>query len=530
MEKFFCLIAAFLLFTGCSGKNKPIKSPANEKVTMQEQYRPQIHFTPLSGWMNDPNGMVYHDGEYHLFYQHNPFGKQWGNMSWGHAISTDLMHWKHQPVALSPDSLGYIFSGSAVVDRNNTSGLGVDGQSPLVAFFTYHNMDIEKNGGANMQTQGLAFSNDKGRTWIKYDGNPVIENPGIRDFRDPKVFRHEKSGQWIMLLAAGQVIQFWVSPNCLDWTYLSEFGKDAGNHDGVWECPDLFPLRVRNTGENKWVLIVNVNPGGPAGGSAAQYFVGGFDGKKFTSDQKMPQWVDYGKDNYAGVTWSNTPDNRRIFLGWMNNWQYAGKEPTLTWSGAATFPRELGLVKDSSTYLLTSTPVNEINAIRGKTFHTKQLTIEETLSISDSLPFRVSPLEIKLIFDNSNTNREESNSEKYGICLKNRKGEYISVGYNRMEKFFYIDRTNATGATFSDKFAGIHNMPCEPKEPTVDWHLIIDECSLEFFAAGYRVVMTDVFYPSEPFDTIELFARNGAVKLVDACLTELISVWNQPQE
>jgi fructan beta-fructosidase len=258
--------------------------------------------------MNDPNGMVYYKGEYHLFYQHYPEKSVWGPMHWGHAISTDLVHWEHMPIAIYPDSLGYIFSGSAVADYNNTSGLGTKENPPLVAFFTYHDMKAEKEGRfTEIESQAIAYSLDKGRTWTKYKGNPVVKNPGIRDFRDPKVIWHNDSKQWIMSIASGQVIKFYSSPNCLDWTYLSEFGEGRGEHGGVWECPDLFPLQVKGSNETKWVLIVNINPGGPAGGSATQYFVGDFNGKEFISAQSKTQWMDYGKDNYAGVTWSNAP-------------------------------------------------------------------------------------------------------------------------------------------------------------------------------------------------------------------------------
>lgn len=523
MNKLIYLAVLTFLFVNCSTRKTHTENSMNEKVNMNEQYRPQIHFTPATGWMNDPNGMVYYNGEYHLFYQHYPHDKQWGPMHWGHAISTDLMHWEHQPIALYPDSLGYIFSGSAVVDWKNTSGLGIDGQPPLIAIFTYHNPEIEKQGGIDVESQAIAFSNDNGRTWIKYAGNPVLKNPGIRDFRDPKVFWHQDSEQWIMCLAAQQVIHFYGSKNCLEWSFLSEFGQGVGNHDGVWECPDLFPLRVHNTGETKWVLIVNINPGGPAGGSAGQYFVGDFDGKKFTSPQRNAQWVDYGKDNYAGVTWSDVPDNRRIFLGWMNNWQYAGKEPSSSWSGAGTLPRELGLVKDRSTYLLTSTPVNELENIRGESKQWESLNVTNSVNLSDSISFASSPLEIQFTLNNNNAGSNKP--EKYGVRLSNKKGEYIAVGYNTAENLFYIDRTNATGNTFSDKFAGIHNMPYLPGDAEVNWHLVIDDSSVEFFAAGYRVVMTDVFYPSEPFGTVELFAQNGSIGIKNVRLTELLSIW-----
>ncbi len=331
-----------------------------------EQYRPQFHFSPEAHWMNDPNGLVYLDGEYHLFYQYYPDSNVWGPMHWGHAVSPDMIHWKHLPVALFPDSLGYIFSGSAVADVKNTSGLGSAENPPLVAIFTYHDPIGEKNGSNKFQNQGLAYSIDKGRTWTKYPGNPVLKSPGIRDFRDPKVFWHNESDKWIMILAVNDRVHLYSSPNLLDWTFLSEFGQGIGAHGGVWECPDLFRIKVRGTNEMKWVMLVSINPGGPNGGSATQYFVGNFDGTNFIKENKEIQWVDWGRDNYAGVTWSNVPesDGRRLFLGWMSNWQYANVVPTHVWRSAMTVPRELALMHTGDGYLLVSNPVRELESLR----------------------------------------------------------------------------------------------------------------------------------------------------------------------
>ena len=287
------LLSMLLLATACMQTKSNDNEGSGAGNKFQEKFRPQVHFTPPKHWMNDPNGMVYYKGEYHLFYQHYPEKSVWGPMHWGHAISTDLVHWEHMPIAIYPDSLGYIFSGSAVADYNNTSGLGTKENPPLVAFFTYHDMKAEKEGRfTEIESQAIAYSLDKGRTWTKYKGNPVVKNPGIRDFRDPKVIWHNDSKQWIMSIASGQVIKFYSSPNCLDWTYLSEFGEGRGEHGGVWECPDLFPLQVSGSNEIKWVLIVNINPGGPAGGSATQYFVGDFNGKEFIWHNLKPNgWI-----------------------------------------------------------------------------------------------------------------------------------------------------------------------------------------------------------------------------------------------
>lgn len=518
----FCILAAVMM--ACTGNRSNTNETTASNERFQEKYRPQIHFTPPSGWMNDPNGMVYYEGEYHFFYQHYPEASVWGPMHWGHAVSKDLIHWEHLPIALYPDSLGYIFSGSAVVDWKNTSGFGTEQNPPLVAFFTYHNMEIEKAGGIDVESQGIAYSLDKGRTWIKYDKNPVIKNPGIRDYRDPKVFWHEDSQHWIMSIASQQVIRFYHSKDCINWSFMSDFGEGVGNHDGVWECPDLFPLKVKGTDETKWVLIVNINPGGPNGGSAAQYFVGDFDGKKFTSPQTSTQWMDYGKDNYAGVTWSDAPDNRRILIGWMNNWQYAGEKPAITWSGAATLPREMGLVKDQSGYLLTSEPVKELQVIKGTRVEIEPMVVDRSFVVSDLIPFDKAPVEIKLTF-NQPTKAEPSTASRYGVTLKNEKGEYIAIGYDNVKKVFYIDRTNSVGEVFSDKFAGVHSAPYTVDTAETEWTLVVDVASVELFAAGGRVVMTDVFYPSELFNTIELFTENGSVEVSGGSVTELKSIW-----
>ena len=358
MIRLIFLVAVLMLLTCCSKEKQTL-----HEALYTEAHRPQIHFSPPENWMNDPNGMVFHKGVYHLFYQYYPDSTVWGPMHWGHATTTDLVHWENHPIALYPDSLGYIFSGSAVVDEKNSSGFGKEGQIPLVAIFTHHNPKAEKESPMTVENQSIAFSLDDGNTWTKYEGNPVLKNPGIRDFRDPKVFWHEAGKKWIMTLAASDQIIFYSSPNLKTWIKESEFGKEFGAHGGVWECPDLFPLQYN--GETIWVLIVNINPGGPNGGSATQYFTGQFDGKTFTPYQTDTRWADYGPDDYAGVTWSNT-GARKIFFGWMSNWDYANVVPTVKWRSASTLPRDLTLEKIGDRYLLRSLPVGEIEKIAGR--------------------------------------------------------------------------------------------------------------------------------------------------------------------
>ncbi|NND62558.1 MAG: glycoside hydrolase family 32 protein, partial [Flavobacteriaceae bacterium] len=313
----------------------------NEETSLYaEKFRPQFHFSPPEKWMNDPNGLVYHNGIYHLFYQFYPEDVVWGPMHWGHAVSEDLIHWEHKPIALYPDELGYIFSGSAVVDIENTSEFGTAENPPLVAIYTYHLMEGEKAGRNDFQTQGIAFSLDNGETWTKYEGNPVIGNTDIRDFRDPKVFWDEERSKWVMALVAGDHVKLYDSSNLKDWRLLSEFGKEVGAHGGVWECPDLFKLKVEESEEEKWVLLVSINPGAPNGGSGTQYFVGDWDGTTFSSNQSH-EWIDLGRDNYAGVTFNNVPDDTRKFIGWMSNWDYAQSTPTKGWRSAMTLPRDV---------------------------------------------------------------------------------------------------------------------------------------------------------------------------------------------
>ncbi|MFW5706482.1 MAG: glycoside hydrolase family 32 protein [Bacteroidota bacterium] len=511
-----CAVAGMLLLmASCNA--------AQERQTADntEPHRPRFHFTPDSMWMNDPNGMVFYDGEYHLFYQYYPDSTVWGPMHWGHAISRDLVHWEHMPVALYPDEHGWIFSGSAVVDHNNTSGLGEGNQPPLIAIFTYHLDAGVQAGRDDFQTQGIAYSNDKGRTWTKYEGNPVLLNPGIRDFRDPKVMWHEPTSKWIMTLAVKDRIYFYSSPNLTDWSFESQFGEGHGAHGGVWECPDLIKMQVQGEpGKEKWVLIVSLNPGGPNGGSAAQYFVGEFDGKEFVSDHTNTRWLDYGKDNYAGVTWSNVPENdgRHLFIGWMSNWQYANYVPTEKWRSAMTFPRELQLVNTSDSYRVTSVPVEEIELLRQQRIELESATVEGDSELS----INQNPLVSELILDFEIT--QDSPTEMFGIEFYNSKGENIKVGYNVKEQQFFIDRTNAGKSDFSEHFNGVHTAPYSLKDHRIKMHLLVDVASVELFAQDGMVAMTDIFFPNEDFSKARLFSQGGSVELDSGLVYRLNSI------
>lgn len=509
------LILLLLVALSSCSPNRSTEAPAK---AANEPHRPFYHFTPDSMWMNDPNGLVFFEGEYHLFYQYHPQSTVWGPMHWGHAISRDLLQWEHQPVALYPDSLGWIFSGSAVADHQNTSGLGKEGIAPLVAIFTYHNSKLEQSRSITYQYQGLAYSLDKGRSWVKYAGNPVLENPGIKDFRDPKVSWHNPSQQWIMTLAVADHIRFYTSPNLISWTFASEFGKQIGAHGGVWECPDLFELPVSNNStEKKWVLLVSINPGGPNGGSATQYFTGNFDGKTFIPETTETRWVDHGKDNYAGVTYADIPDAdcRRIAIGWMSNWQYATVVPTKKWRSAMTMPRTFHLTDDEGISQLISLPVTELKQLRGKEMKLESYMIEKGEIQESAIPLAA---EIQLVFELPADNIPTS----FGVEIGNEKHEKIIAGYDMISEAFYLDRNESGDGSFSAEFKGKHTAPYQLKgNRTITMQLFLDVASLEFFAQEGATVMTDIFFPSMPFNQLRLFSNDGNVRLVSASIYPL---------
>jgi fructan beta-fructosidase len=483
------------------------------KGSYREQYRPQIHFSPKEKWMNDPNGMVYFDGQYHLFYQYYPDSTVWGPMHWGHASSKDLVHWQHQPVALFPDSLGYIFSGSAVVDSNNTSGFGKDGKFPLVAIFTHHDPKGEKEGRSDYQVQSLAYSTDAGKTWTKYQGNPVLRNPGIKDFRDPKVSWYAPGRKWIMTLATLDRISFYSSRDLKNWVKESEFGKSDGAHGGVWECPDLFPMD--DHGKTVWVLIVNINPGGPNKGSATQYFIGDFDGHQFTTSQAGTKWADYGPDEYAGVTWANT-GNRRIFLGWMSNWEYATLVPTEKWRSAMTIPRELHLENIDGNYLLTSTPVTELDQLVEKTNEFEHMTVNH-LDLTARTGKLYGPARLSFNSDQL---------EDFTLSLSNDKEQRLLIGFDKAKNEYFIDRTASGKTGFEKGFSSRHFAPRFTSNAHMDLTLVIDEASVELFADNGLTVMTEIFFPDTPYSDIAI-ESNGSFTINHLKLSRLKSIWQK---
>ncbi|HEY4196606.1 MAG TPA: glycoside hydrolase family 32 protein [Mucilaginibacter sp.] len=503
MARIRCLIGFLLI---CS-------TAVAQKVTYSEQYRPQIHFSPPAHWMNDPNGMVYYKGTYHLFYQHYPNGTVWGPMHWGHATSIDMIHWKNQPIALYPDSLGLIFSGSAVVDMNNTSGFGKNGQPPLVAIFTHHSQPGEKAGRSDFQNQSLAYSNDNGKTWTKYKNNPVLKNPGIKDFRDPNVSWYSPGKKWIMTLATKDRITFYSSPNLKEWNKESEFGEHIGGHGGVWECPDLFQLTAAD-GKKLWVLIVNINPGGPQGGSATQYFTGNFDGKTFTPNRTDTRWLDEGTDEYAGVTWHNT-GTRRIFLGWMSNWQYAEKVPTKAWRSAMTIPRELKLVKVDTGYFVAAEPIKELASLKTQTVDLRNVKVKGEVNITRLVKRSDNQYELSL---------SSANLKSFAVTLSNQGGEQLIAGYNEATNSWYIDRTKAGESSFDKGFAKKITAKRKVKTKGTDLTLVIDAASIELFADKGLTVMTAIFFPKKPYDKLSIGSND--ITISDLNYSSLKSIWH----
>ncbi|MHB0880641.1 PfkB family carbohydrate kinase [Paenibacillus sp. SEL1] len=469
-----------------------------------DRFRPGFHFSPHSHWLNDPNGLVYYEGVYHLFYQHHPYSNQWGPMHWGHAVSQDLVHWEHMPIALFPDEHGAIFSGCCVVDWNNSSGL-FDGSHGLIALFTH--ADICPETGQPRQRQSLAYSSDKGRTWHKYEGNPILDEHDLVDFRDPKVFWHSPSESWIMALVAGDHVRFYRSDNLREWSLSGEFGKIDGSHDGVWECPDLFELLVDDSGHSKWVLIISIgdNPNCPEG-SRTQYFIGEFDGNTFINDNPADHilWLDYGRDNYAGVTWSDIAeqDGRRVIIGWMSNWKYANQTPTGAWRGTMTLPRVLSLTSRDEGVVLTQMPVREIEQLRKGTLCWNEVKVTPeapfTQKINDVL------LEIEADID-------IRSGDEVHIKMKSSGQSETIIGYDPWRQWLFIDRSKSGLTDFHSSFACKHGARMVSENGKIKLHIWLDRNAVEVYANEGLVALTDQIFPDAPMDRIEISAKSGEV-------------------
>lgn len=492
-------------------------------------YRPLYHHTALYGWMNDPNGLVYKDGEYHLYFQYNPYGSRWGNMHWGHSVSKDLIHWEHLDPAIARDTLGHIFSGSTVIDKNNTAGYGKDA---MIALYT--------SASDNGQVQSMAYSNDNGRTYTKYEKNPVLTPfDGLKDFRDPKVFWYEPASKWYMIVSADKEMRFYSSSNLKEWDYVSAFGEGYGVQPNQFECPDFIQLPVDGDENNKkWVMIVNINPGCLFGGSATEYFVGDFDGTKFTTDTKpeVTKWLDWGKDNYAAVCFSNV-EGREIAIPWMSNWQYANFTPIRQYRGANGLPRELKLFTKDGDIYLSGDVVNETRELRKESFSFGAFGVEGEYVMDEFMPTNQGAYELE--FDII-----PGSAQVAGLELYNSKGEKALIYLDMKSKKLVMDRTESgliafgeksephfienhdrrktTAINYQNDFALATWAPlslCEGKKYHLD--IFVDKCSVEIFVDGGRIAMTNLIFPTEPYNNLRFYTANGEVNVENLSIYRL---------
>lgn len=499
-------------------------------TTNTDYYRPSYHFTPLYGWMNDPNGMVYKDGEYHLYFQYNPYGSKWGNMHWGHAVSKDLIHWEHLDPAIARDPVGHIFSGSSVVDKKNTAGFG---KNAIIAIYTNNSVNHD-------EVQCIAYSNDNGRTFTKYEGNPVLTPfDGLKDFRDPKVFWYEKGKCWYMIVSADKETRFYKSKNLKKWDYVSAFGKGMGQQPCQYECPDFFQLPVNGDKNNKkWVMTMNINPGCWFGGSATEYFVGDFDGKQFTChDAKDVKWMDWGKDHYATVTFSNTGD-RVLAITWMSNWQYANLTPFKQNRGANGLPRELKLFENNGKYYLSEDVAPEVYALRKTTRTLANETVDESKAFASLTAGMDGAFEIEADIT------PDANGIA-GIEISNNKRERTLIYFDMKQGKVVMDRTES-GLTDFGKQAVPHDIEqawdkqraaegkqparmvnainykndfalatwaplslCQAGKKTYHVDIFVDKSSIELFVDGGRIAMTNLVFPVAPYENVKLYAEGG---------------------
>ncbi|MBC9823946.1 glycoside hydrolase family 32 protein [Terrabacter sp. MAHUQ-38] len=492
-----------------------------------DRHRPGFHYTPARNWLNDPNGLVWYDGEYHLFYQYNPHETDWGNMSWGHAVSPDLVSWVELPVAIPFTETEHVFSGSVVIDHRNTSGFGLHGAPAMVAIYTTH------DPSSGRQAQALAVSHDRGRSWSRYAGNPVLD-VGSSAFRDPKVSWYEAGGYWVMVVAHPdqRIVQFYASGDLRNWRHLSDFGP-AGATAGIWECPDLFPLRVEGTdSETAWVLVVSVGDGAVAGGSGVQYFLGDFDGTTFTleksaalagdGDDDVPAatWLDFGADYYASVSFGATPDGERVLIGWMSNWAYAAVTPADGFRGAMSVPRVHRLVRVDGRLRVVQQPVPALESLRSASSRYRHLELDSGDKKLLEHP-GAEHLEIYASFIPRTASR-------FGIRLRGGEGEETEVGYDAADGSLYVDRTRSGQVDFHPQFPGTHRAPLILHGGRVIIRLLVDVASLEVFGGIGESVITDQIFPNASRRRVELFAEHGTVCVDELRLTSLNPVFPSP--
>lgn len=480
-------------------------------MTLHEQDRPLYHFTPPSNWLNDPNGLVFYQGEYHLFYQYHPNDIVWGPMHWGHAVSRDLIDWQHLPTALEPDDNGQIFSGSAVIDWQNTAGFG---KEAMVAVFTYHTH-------SGSQTQNLAYSLDRGRRWQKYEGNPVLEAPeGTKDFRDPKVFWYkqgENTGHWVMLLAVADRVLIYTSNNLITWELASQFGPDYGATCGVWETPELFELKVSGSDETRWLLCVGIGDCAPAVGSGTQYFIGSFDGRTFTSENSKETvlWADQGADFYAAQSWNEQPDLRRVWIGWLNNWRYANKTPASTWRGGFSIPREVGLVETSDGIRVTQKPIHELEKLRVDDMQSRNEWIRADGGVCPNIQAAAFEMFAELQLG------ERSAATRWGLRVRSGLEEWSTISYDITSRELAFDRTRSGQVDFSEVFPAVHTARLESVNGKISLRVFVDRTVIEVFANEGLLVFTEQIFPTGETFTLEFFADGEDVVLRSLDVHEL---------
>jgi fructan beta-fructosidase len=480
---------------------------------MADRYRPLYHFTAAAGWINDPNGLLYFEGEYHLCYQYIPCNAEEAAgrplvPHWGHAVSRDLLRWDHLPVALFPDHLGAIYSGSAVVDWHDTSGF-FGGRPGLVAIFTHHNDEAAPRGP---EAQGIAYSADRGCTWTPYAGNPVIGNPGVADFRDPKVFWYGPTGRWVMVVTySGDRVRFYTSGNLRDWTLAGEFGAGQGAQSATWECPDLFELPVEGVaGRTQWVLTLSTyHATATAGRLGLQYFVGNFDGTTFVNAHPAATvlTVDHGPDDYAAVTFSDIPpaDGRRLMVGWMNDWIYARAAPTEPWQGAMTIPRMLRLRRLAAGTRLVQVPIVELERLRGAGTHRTARGIAPSEGLWLDEPGDA--LEIVMVL-------QPGAATECGLRVVTEAGEHVTIGYDATADTLFVDRTHAGQSGFSPAFAARHGGPLAPAQGAITLRMFLDRCSVEVFGNDGECVVSSLFFPQSARRGLEVYALGGQAHLL----------------
>ena len=493
-----------------------------EEPSYHEQFRPQVHYSPPSHWMNDPNGLLRLGAEYQMYFQYHPYSMVWGPMHWGHATSKDLVRWTNQPIALEPDERGAIFSGSAVYDRANSSGLARDGVAPVVAIYTYHDHAAERAQKTRVESQGLAYSLDGGTTFKKRPG-VVLKNPGKRDFRDPKVMWFSPTRRWIMTLVATDHVEFYSSKNLKVWRYESQFGMTRGAHGGVWECPDLVRLIGTNDGLQHDILLVSSNPGGPAGGGGTQYFIGSFDGHEFreSNPSASPRWLDYGPDYYAAVSWNRDAeslDSPPTVIGWMSDWRYALKVPTSPWRSAMSIPRKLTVVGSGDELALTTYPIDALHALQQE-----QITYD--LSGRPDLrtfgPVRGAAFDWQLQLKNQN-------QSKFEVVLSNASGQQTRLSIDPIHSEATFDRSNSGIVNFDSHFADLVKIPWLTRSETTELRIIVDQSSIEIFIDGGRNVITGLVFPDSIYDRVQIAGDNN-VEVSSATLAILDSIWAEPK-